>query len=136
IQFYTHEQRAAYSQIYIPKVEAARRLNPRSAEVKYHSLFTNHVYGVPTPEDLPEEEAMEIARNALVKEFGCTWDWLRVGSGYFDITDPDAPLWKLLAVHSDEKEVWDRYIVRVNARTGEVVAAFEVTGDTPLEEMY
>lgn len=28
IQFYTHEQRAAYSQIYIPKVEAARRLNP------------------------------------------------------------------------------------------------------------
>ena len=136
IQFYTHEQRAAYSQIYIPKVEAAGRLNPRSAEVKYHSLFTNHVYGVPTPEDMPEEEAMEIARNALVKEFGCTWDWLRVGSGYFDITDPDAPLWKLLAVHSDEKEVWDRYIVRVNARTGEVVAAFEVTGDTPLEEMY
>lgn len=135
-QLYTHEQRAAYSQIYIPKVEATRRLNPQSDEVRYHGRFTNHVYGVPTPEDMPEEKAGEIAQNTLIHEFGCVRDWLTINTTFFDITDPNTPLWKFFMNHFNYKDIFEQYVVRVNARTGEVVAAFEVTGDTPLEEMY
>ena len=128
--WFTHEERAVYSQVFIPKVEAAMRLNPFSFDVLAHYDYTRCVYGIPAQSDLPEETALEIARGVLIDSFGRSDEWVQNAGteSYFDISDPNQPLWKFFFTHWDGVEQ-RQYVVRLQAETGEVIKAFEYTSD-------
>ena len=128
--WFTHEERAVYSQVFIPKVEAAMRLNPFSFDVLAHYDYTRCVYGIPAQSDLPEETALEIARGVLIDSFGRSDEWVQNAGteSYFDISDPNQPLWKFFFTHWDGVEQ-RQYVVRLQAETGEVIKAFEYTSN-------
>lgn len=133
---YSLEERAAYSEEYIPKVEAILRLNPDYHDI-VHYTYTRSRYGVPTDEDLPRADARALADQALHDLLQPNQEWSRKYGSliFFDVTDENRPLWKFF-FFSDTRGQRDRYVVRINARTGEVVAAFKETPQTPLWECY
>lgn len=135
--WFTHEERAVYSQVFIPKVEAAMRLNPFSFDVLAHYDYTRYVYGIPAQSDLPEETALEIARGVLIDSFGRSDEWVQNAGteSYFDISDPNQPLWKFFFTHWDGVEQ-KQYVVRLDAKTGEIVKAFEWNDDYESYERY
>ena len=135
--WFTHEERAAYSKEYIPKEEAALRLKPSSADAISNYDFTRCVYGIPDESVLPEADALEIAREVLMESFGRSAEWT-IYSGresYFDITDPEKPLWKFFFTHFDGVEQ-KKYVVRLDAKTGEIVKAFEWNDACESHERY
>lgn len=129
-QWFTHEERAAYSKEYIRKEEALLRLNPSSSDAVSNYNFTRYVYGIPDESVLPEEDALEIAQGVLMERFGRSAEWVTNAGleSYFDVTDPDKPLWKFFFTHFDGVER-KRYVVRLDAKTGELVKAFEWNDD-------
>lgn len=128
---------AYHSQVFIPKVEAAMRLNPFSFDVLAHYDYTRCVYGIPAQSDLPEETALEIARGVLIDSFGRSDEWVQNAGteSYFDISDPNQPLWKFFFTHWDGVEQ-RQYVVRLQAETGEVIKAFEYTSDCESYERF
>ena len=135
--WFTHEERAAYSKEYILKEEAALRLKPSSADAISNYDFTRCVYGVPDESVLPEADALEIAREVLMESFGRSAEWT-IHSGresYFDVTDPEKPLWKFFFTHFDGVEQ-KKYVVRLDAKTGEIVKAFEWNDACESHERY
>ncbi len=104
------------------------------------------VYGVPGESNIAQEQALAIAKEALGKAYGldeAAFALYREGIVYFDITDPDKPLWRF--VFSGGSLDWLKaeggvnnplsdlvYRAEVDARTGEVVTAevlpFELAG--------
>ena len=125
-QWFTHEERAAYSKEYMSKEEAALRLKPSSADAIANYDFTRCVYGVPDESVLPEAAALEMAQGVLMKRFGRSEEWITHAGreAYFDVTDPERSLWKFFFTYSDGAEK-KRYVVRLDAKTGETVKAFE-----------
>ena len=86
---------------------------------------------------LPEADALEIAREVLMKSFGRSAEWT-IHSGresYFDITDPEKPLWKFFFTHFDGVEQ-KKYVVRLDAKTGGIVKAFEWNDACESHERY
>lgn len=128
---WTIEEKAAFSQKWIPVMEAYCKENyyyTGKGDIIYFA--TRYVYGLPSQGDIPLDEATVIAEKAAMKH-GATESMLarRTAAIYFDITDPDAPLWKfwLRRVHDDETMGWQEddlpsYFIQINARTGEVVS--------------
>lgn len=134
-QWFTHEERAAYSEAFVPKVEALKRIKSVSHEIIYHQPFTNCIYGVPDEQDMDEKKAVKIARDYLMNQFGLSEKWIRDDNylSYFDITNPTKHLWKFVFILT---EGGGNYVVRVAADTGDVVRAFRVTAETRDEELY
>ena len=54
---------------------------------------------------------------------------------YFDISDPNQPLWKFFFTHWDGVEQ-RQYVVRLQVETGEVIKAFEYTSDCESYERF
>lgn len=135
--WFTHEERAAYSKEYIPKEEAILRLKPSSADAIANYDFTRCVYGIPDESVLPEDDALEIAQSILMEQFGRSAAWvLKAGrESYFDITASDKPLWKFFFTYFDGIEQ-KQYVVRLNAKTGEIVKAFEWNDECESYERY
>ena len=92
---------------------------------------TRYVYGLPGEDDLSQSEAMAIATEAAM-EYGATANMMerrtRTAAIYFDITDPDTPLWKFWFrvaygnndMRFQEDDLPD-YFILVHARTGEIL---------------
>ena len=87
---------------------------------------TKFAYGLPGNGDIQEKEAEALAVNVLEKEYSLDKEVLELYCNvfeYFDVTDPDMPLWKFVfSPESFEKmeTVWI-YKIEMNARTGEII---------------
>lgn len=135
--WFTHEERAAYSKEYIRKEEAVLRLKPSSADAIFNYDFTRCVYGIPDESVLPEADALNMARGVLMERFGRSAEWTTNAGleSYFDVTDPEKPLWKFYFTYFDGVER-KQYVVRLDAKTGEIVKAFEWNDDYKSYERY
>lgn len=104
-------------------------------------------YGVPDDLALLQEEAYALAERTLVEKLGLKEEEIRFYTfrqeAYYDITDPDKPLWKFFfqgaSIYHSDKSLADavrdyygeehrvaHYKVELDARTGEVIRAFPV----------
>ena len=129
---------AQYSQTVAPQVRAIVQsgdltdlINGEGPDLFVLAAST-YTYGVPGTGDLPKEQALALAKQALEAAYGLDSDTVaryEDVSVYFDVSDADAPLWKFVfqarsardfvGVSANEpyKLV---YRVELNARTGEV----------------
>lgn len=130
---FTLEEKAAYSEEYIPKVEAVMRLKPDYDGLHYD--YTRSRYGLPKDGDLAQEIALEIAKQAAMELLGLDDDWFDDYFWYhtfFDVTDPERTLWKFY--FGSTRPGRGKYVIRLNSKTGEVIKAFKYTGSMPLWE--
>lgn len=103
---------------------------------------TRYTYGLPGEGDIPQEDATALAQQKVVA-LGAdaqTVNRRRI-EYYFDITEPESPKWKLLLFAVDninprETKYDDTalavYRVVINARTAEILEAFEITPEMNL----
>lgn len=101
---------------------------------------TTYVYGVPTEGDLTEPQAMAIAYDTVKTEYGYDtddFDWIY---SFYDITNPERPLWRFVLYPTYKKAEPDIPFARVemDAKTGEVLMheTFERYGDHRDYENY
>lgn len=129
------EEKAQFSEKWIPLVNAYLARHPYAPQP--NNLFyyaTRCVYGIPAEDDIQQEDAIHLARQATVT-LGASLDTLdrRPVECLFDITDPQNPLWKIVVtsakVNRNEyvtNQNWARYRVVINAKTGVVEEAWEI----------
>ena len=89
-------------------------------------LYTAYAYGLPGPEDIPREKALEKAKQALTDACGISRQTLEGAASvsvYFDVTDPDKPLWKFFFGPNWGEKTKPRkaYRAQIDARSGEAV---------------
>ncbi len=139
----TLEQKAAYSKEVNPIIQAildSGDLSPVTFDgyVDYSIVApSTYTYGLPGDNDIPQEQALELAVKAIRETYGldesivALYKWVCT---YFDISDPEKPLWRFLI----QPETWRdfeggldnpqydlRYRVEIDARTGDIVTAEE-----------
>ena len=129
------EEKAQFSEKWIPLVNAYLARHPYAPQP--NNLFyyaTRCVYGIPAKDDIQQEDAIHLARQATVT-LGASLDTLerRPVECLFDVTDPQTPLWKMVVgsarVNRTEyvtNQNWARYRVVINAKTGVVEEAWEI----------
>lgn len=111
-------------------------------------FIVSHRYGVPGEGAIAQEEAIRIAQEALTGTMGMDAKKAAIftnASVLYDVTDPDAPLWKVIlspasqaAAREAQVSLWQRRRVVINALTSEVVEtkAFSIlNGDTEAETL-
>jgi len=129
--------KAAYSQEVRPLVQEALETGELLPYDDEGSDGTNkailestvYAYGLPGEGDVQETEALVIAEQVLTQEFGSdTADYLFVYS-YYDITDPDHPLWKFVFYpqYPEDDSAMIIHRVELDGHTGELLLtdAFE-----------
>lgn len=127
----TLEERAAFSKTWNPVMDAYLEINPyypNRNTSEYRA--TRCVYGLPGAGDLTQEQAITIARDALLREgvLEETFDDREIVVA-FDVTDAENPLWKLLVYHVAFEKIADSaaqtdhisYQFVIHARTGEIL---------------
>ncbi len=139
------KMKAEYSQVVAPQVRAAvdsGDLSLLSSEGKPDLAViacSSYTYGVPQAQDITEENAYALAKQAVMDTYRLDSQTIALYDDsyfYFDITHPDAPLWKIVfwpSYASAEKfpdgfasgQGHLRYKVALHARTGEVLTAEE-----------
>ena len=82
--------------------------------------------GLPDASDVQQDDALEKAKQVLKEEYGLdkkTFDLYSVIYPYYDVTNPDAPLWKFVFCPTSFQDMDIRMLYRVelNARTGELI---------------
>jgi hypothetical protein len=127
------ELKAEYSEVVGPQVRAIVESgdltplingNGPDLSVIASSTFT---YGVPGEQDMKQDDALGLAIQTIMETYDldskivALYDDISI---YFDITNPDAPLWKFLFVARPDSEQFSlRYKVEINSRTGAVTKA-------------
>lgn len=114
-----YEDKAAYS------AEAKPLADQKESIQRDVAVSTFFAYGMPGAGDMQHEQALLMAQEAIMRTCGVSQDDLvpyTLRYEAFDVTDPDAPLWKFVFINPDD---WygTRYRVKLNARTGETVMA-------------
>ncbi len=98
---------------------------------------SSYLYGMPGADDVPQAQAYDAAKAALIKAFGLdarVFDLYGGHSVYFDVTDPEKPLWRFLfngkSLPADELPGgWDDplldtcYRAEIDAKTSAPVSA-------------
>ncbi len=162
------ENKARWSVEIAPLILAFEKENPEEARQMFgpdELAASRFVYGLPDEKALTREDALNQARDALRaaypladEEWSLLFDPANEDSTYicYDITTPDAPLWKLVFVMPTQynanddlagraKEIYgqrDRddydlfYKVELNAYTGEVVRTLSLKYLDVTEEAY
>ena len=125
------ELKAAYSQKMRPLVQAALKSGefaPYEANGNGKGIITSttFAYGLPDASDVQQDDALEKAKQVLKEEYGLdkkTFDLYSVIYPYYDVTNPDAPLWKFVFCPTSFQDMDIRMLYRVelNARTGELI---------------
>ncbi len=130
------ELKAEFSEIVSPLVRAvmdsgdlAPLISGGGVQIGVMAQST-YTYGLPTADDISQEQALSLAKQALNQQYDIGLDVLELYeeiSVYYDVTNPDQPLWKFLfnpkSLH--ELEAGDPlksicYKVEMDARTGEI----------------
>lgn len=145
------ELKAEFSQVVAPQVRAIVDSGDLSPLINgdgpdlYIIASSSYTYGLPSDKDIKQEEALNIARQSLIQAYDLSNEVLALYdniSVYFDITNPEEPLWKflfLVGLHSDNKfpggssaPQWGlQYKVEIAARTGEVIRTEEFPRQLP-----
>lgn len=102
------------------------------------SMFT---YGLPNEKDMAQSDAMELAVQTLIQSYSLDSEAIAMYddiSVYYDITDPDLPLWKFLFAANIASDLFHtRYKVEMNSQTGVItktdVIEFQKALDQDLE---
>ena len=99
-EFCFTERFSNFSEKWIPLVNAYLARHPYAPQP--NNLFyyaTRCVYGIPAKDDIQQEDAIHLARQATVT-LGASLDTLerRPVECLFDITDPQNPLWKIVVM--------------------------------------
>lgn len=129
------EEKAQFSEKWIPLVNAYLAQNPYAPypnDLFYYA--TRYVYGIPSGDDITQEDAIHLAKQATVA-LGATPETLdrRPVECLFDITDPQKPLWKIVVSSAEVNRTeyvtnqnWARYRVVIDAKTGVVEEVWEI----------
>lgn len=112
-----YDVKAAYSAEMIPLVE---KLESFSAEVAQTVVYR---YGMPAEENIQYEQALQLARDTLSKEYKLTSSEIASYSTVYeayDVTDPESPKWKFVFINPDD---WygTYYRVQLDANSGEII---------------
>lgn len=125
------------------KAEASRRMNRLAAAVEAAGdseyvgamwmAIASFTYGLPGEGDLTQDEARRLADEAILSRYNISADVLALYNSvdvYFDITNPDAPLWKFFYgirnVELPKEQQPIMYKVEMLSRTGEIIKAEEI----------
>lgn len=140
--FWPLEDKQAVTDMLRPLILEHMAENPNYAD-QIRIFWATHVYGLPDEQALPQEQAVQAAREQLIASFGLTDEQAalvdKVGQ-FYEITDPAAPLWKITLRVGETREaaaeagleLGVNYRVVLNAYTGEVIEthAFTEMDDT------
>lgn len=97
--------KARYSQEIRPRVQEILRSGDLSQLMNAGQpdreviAAASFVYGLPGKGDIPQAEAFALAKEALTRQFGtapAVFDLYSEEIAYFDVSDPERPLWKFL----------------------------------------
>lgn len=131
--------KAAYSQEMRPMVQLALS----NGELKAYDAdgvgptektiiaSTTYAYGLPSEGDVTEAQALSMARQKAIEEFGDK-DIASVYT-YYDITAPDTPRWKFVFYPRDWTDTM--YRTELDARTGEVLTSEEFERHSLLDSL-
>lgn len=138
------EDKAAFSRKWMPIVESYIKKNPYyAAEKDEFYLATRSKYGMPSENDLTQEDATRIALKIIV-DLGADPDSVaeREIDYVFDTTNPEKPEWRLFINFAkkaasdleklkgkDRVRVASPYRVILDGKTGHVIDAFIITTD-------
>lgn len=96
---------------------------------------TTFTYGIPGEMDMAQDRALDLARQTVMASYDLDTDTMALYddiSVYFDITNPEIPLWKFVLIPTvrdafaggyDSDQAWLQYKVEIASRTGEVTKA-------------
>lgn len=154
--YWTVEERAAWSQAAYPAARQYYAEHPEFRQYlkdiqagKYEQIewpllcvATQYLYGVPDEQSISRERAFEIAREYALAQGvrKSDIDENKLHAFYYDVTDPQRPLWKVhislifgdgdLAHQRDRTDPWGFFVV-MDAHTGEILRT--VTRDVNTE---
>lgn len=132
-------EKAALSEKWIPVVQALEIEDPYfSARYPILYAFTRHQYGMPDPDNVQLDAALEAAKNAAFALGASTESYSTRSIEYlFDVTDASHPIWKIIIYEAkvskglrskDGNQL--RLRVEINADTGEINHAYVIDIDT------
>lgn len=157
------EAKAAFSREIAPMIRAFVQEHPDKADWPFNSymkIASEFDYGLPGEGVISQEQALALARVALVQEYGLSEDQAKIIADhpvnvffvnlFYDVTNPDKPLWKVF-YSSPSIYVQDQglvalikktygegdipnYKVELDAKTGEVVRVFTMQYSPSTEE--
>lgn len=141
----TYEEKAVFSEQWIPIVDAYIQENPYFPDRKFRMFYqaTRQVFGLPSEGQITQQEATAIAQQAIVVlgESEQTLNQRKIGYS-FDVTNPDRPLWVLVMyrpITDDTTATADDfhvYEVKINATTGEVVKTILYVDENSFDGYY
>lgn len=136
------EWKAEFSRTYRDKARAWLAAHPDYVSKTHPGTewLTRNPYGLPGPGDIPQEEALKIAKERFIAssplvtaegiEKYCKTEC------YFRVNDPEKPMWKvlyrlkeadeqLLGIDFETMQAYDLFIADIGARTGEVLKTYD-----------
>lgn len=149
-RFMSLEDKALYSEMFRHRVLEKVAQDPDFFSPAEQAAFV-FAYGMPDADAISQEEALAIAEGVLAEEMGYTereiyfvvHDCLAYNRFYYDVTDPETPLWKFVfpvpgtywtseafqkevAVYYGESPYRRPAKVEIDAYTGEVKTAYVI----------
>lgn len=157
---WTIEEKAAWSQAARPIVQQYLSEHPEFSQYLEDILanryeqrdwpllitVTQYLYGVPDSAAIAQERAFDIAREAAL-ERGAKRESVDESKGhtfYYDVTDPDRPVWKVLVstmfpdgdtTHPHDPTAPWGYFAVIDAHTGELLTVTVRTVNTDMREL-
>ena len=142
----TIEEKAIQAERWRPVVEQWLKDYPYSADSLglAYDVTIRQTFGIPNDQAISQRHAEEIA-TAYAPHLGISERFadLRECTINYLVTDPEKPIWRIIVktpnIPSEEKKkyrgvdesIFVKYVVEVNACTGEVTFATTVGADTP-----
>ncbi len=101
------ETKAEYTQVVAPQVRAivesgdlSPLIHPPADEPDPHVMASStYTYGLPGEQDMPQETALSLAKQAIMDACGFGTERMALYSNisiFFDVTDPACPLWRFV----------------------------------------
>ncbi len=122
----SHEDRAAFSEKWIPIVEEYLQKNPYApypADQFY--LATRCRYGVPGAEGLSQKEATQMATAAIIA-MGADSGSIKLSHALYDVTDKARPVWRLLLFSGSSLGNGKTFQVTIDAKSNQIVSSLEI----------
>lgn len=157
------EAKAAFSQEIAPMIRAFVQTHPDKADWPFNSymkIASEFEYGLPGTDVISQEEALGLARAALIQAYGLSENQAKIIADhpanefnvnlFYDVTDPEKPLWKVYyaspTIYDPDRRLTDlirktygeepvpNYKVELDAKTGELVRVLTMQFSPSTEE--